>query len=103
MQTYIKCVNLSRKKFDEINNDAFLRYRKLKEKDRISFSMFQQSILFAYILGNLTAHRDKEAMDIFFAAISSCDIPRIKIIQEKDNVRICTAVLANKKICKKIK
>lgn len=103
MQTYIKCVNLSRKKFDEINDDICLRYVKLKEKDKVSFSMFQQGILFAYILGYLTAHHDKEAMQIFFAAMSDHDIPRIKIIKEEDNVKICTRVFTDEKICKKIR
>lgn len=103
MQTYIKCVNLSRKKFDEINDDICLRYLKLKEKDRVSFLMFQQGILFAYILGYLTAHHDKEALQIFFTMIGRQDIPRIKIIKEKDNVKICTTVFADKKICKRIK
>ena len=101
--TYIKCVNLSREKFNEINNDTCSRYMKLKEKNKVSFSMFQRGILFAYILGNLTAHQDREAMQIFFAAMSSHDIPRIKIIKEEDNVKICISVFADKKICKKIR
>jgi hypothetical protein len=101
MQTYIKCVNLSRKKFDVVNNDICLRYLKLREKNKISFLMFQQGILFAYILGNLTAHQDREAMQIFFASMSSQDIPKIKIIKEENNVKICMAVFADKKYARK--
>lgn len=97
MQTYIKCVNLSRSKFNEINDDICLRYLKLKEKNKVSFSMFQQSILFAYVLGNLTAYQDKEAMQIFFAAMNSQDIPKIKIIKEENNVKICLRVFADNK------
>ena len=102
MHTYIKCINLSRKKFDEINDNICLRYMKLKEKNNVSFSVFQKGILFAYILGNLTARHDKEAMDIFFTAMNSHNIPKIKIVKEEDNVKICTiAFIDNKKYARK--
>lgn len=101
MHTYIKCINLTRKKFEEINDNVCLRYTKLKEKDKVSFSMFQQGILFAYILGNLTAHRDKEAMEIFFAAMCSHNIPKIKIIKAEDNVKICTTIFTDKNYARK--
>jgi FPC/CPF motif-containing protein YcgG len=100
MHTYIKCVNLSRKKFDEINDDTCLRYTKLKGKDKVSFRMFQQGILFAYILGNLTAHKDREAIQIFFRAIEDNYVPKVKIIKEKDNVKICTTIISDRKICR---
>lgn len=99
--TYIKCINLSHKKFDEISNYMCLRYLKLKDKARVSFSMFKRGILFAHILGNLTARGDKEALYIFSSVLGNNDIPEIKIIKEKNNVKICMSITTDKQICSK--
>lgn len=83
---YIKGISISREKFEELRSNICKRYSNLTE--RVSFSEFQRGILFAFILGNLSAHGDYESVRLFFSCLLLNDIPMIKIFEYKDEIKI---------------
>lgn len=85
-QTYIKGISISKKEFKELNDSIYYRY--INVIKNVSFLDFQKGIIFAFILGNLSAHGDRESIRLFCYCLESNYIPELKILEYENEIKM---------------
>jgi len=85
-QIYIKGISVSKEKFKDLNNRIFDRYSKTIKN--VCFSDFKKGILFAFVLGKLSAYGDHESVRLFFHCLGSNYVPIIKIFEYENEIKI---------------
>lgn len=85
-ETYIKCVSISKKRFDSLSENIKSRYE--QSNQNVSFTDFEQASFFAFVLGSLSARGDKKSVYLFFHYIKNKSIPIVKVFEDEKNIKI---------------
>jgi len=85
-QTYIKGISISKSEFKDLNDSIYSRYMKMIKT--VSFSVFKRGIIFAFILGSLSARGDRESIRLFCYCLELNFIPSLKILEYDDKIKL---------------